>query len=559
VPNKNTIDDMSDEPEDHATGDLAVEQDDDLDGARKPNRQARIAAWAVIGLFVAIIPLALIGALRDAKGDPGNLTEVTYALPQNLPPLEITDATVEWGLDEWVNTSQSHLSGGAALGDLDGDGMLDLVLTGGSVGIFFGDGTRFVRASGSTSGFGGEALSTAIADLDGDGFGDILIGPKKGDVLVVWGGPWTEDRDVSAAATSTLPGGNQSTGFATADLYSDGLLDIVRIAYGDSSEDLLIEHVRPREFEVQALPSSNGKSLAAEIADIDGDGALDIWITRDVGWDAGADSVYSRDGDGVWQDVAPRLGLDFEIDGMGIIVADLTADGVIDGYLSDIGENEFVVGTGTGYSPRFDSGAARIRPPGSTDDVVSSSWASGAVDVNLDGILDLIVVNGGFPFFEVPNKIDGTTILMSDPPAIFLGIGDGRYADAWPTSGLDWSGPGRGLAVGDIDNDGDIDFIITRLEAGPVLYRNDSTERSLTVRAAPGCSPQGAMVSIVTSTGSITQLLGAHSFLGSHAPAVIAGEPQPGNDVLVRWPAGKTAAVSVPDAERGSVLIPCAR
>jgi hypothetical protein len=558
VPHDNTIDDMIDEPADHPTGDLAVEQDDDHDGARKPNRQARMAAWAVIALFVAIIPLALIGSLRDAKGDPGNLTEVTYALPHGLPPLQITDATVEWGLDEWVNTSQSHLSGGAALGDLDGDGMLDLVLTGGTVGIFFGDGTRFERASGSPAGFSGEALSTAIADLDGDGFGDILIGPKKGDALVVWGGPWTGNRDVSAAATSALPGGNQSTGFATADLYSDGLLDIVRIAYGDSADDLLIEHVRPREFEARALPSSSGKSLAAEIADIDGDGALDIWITRDVGWDAGADSLYSRDSDGAWVDIAPDIGLDFKIDGMGITVGDLSGDGIVDGYISDIGENEFVVGTGTGYSPKFDSGAARIRPPGSPDDVVSSSWASGAVDVNLDGILDLIVVNGGFPFFDVPNKIDGTRIEMNDPPAIFLGIGDGRYSDAWPTSGLDWSGPGRGLAVGDIDNDGDIDFIITRLEAGPVLYRNDSTERSLTVRAAPGCSPQGATVAIVTSAGTIVQLLGAHSFLGSHAQAVIAGEPQRGTDILVRWPAGTTTAVSVPDAERGSVLIPCA-
>jgi hypothetical protein len=104
VPKDNTIDDMSDEPADHPIDGLAVEQDDDSDGARKPNRQARIAAWAVIALFVAIIPLALIGSLRDAKGDPGNLTEVTYALPQDLPPLQITDATVEWGLGDWVNS-----------------------------------------------------------------------------------------------------------------------------------------------------------------------------------------------------------------------------------------------------------------------------------------------------------------------------------------------------------------------------------------------------------------------------------------------------------------------
>ncbi len=307
-------------------------------------------------------------------------------------------------------------------------------------------------------------------------------------MLIIWGGPWTADRDVTSAATTALPGGNQSTGFATADLDSDGLLDIVRIAYGESAEDLLIRQVRPREFETSILPASSGKSLAVEIADLNGDGALDIWVTRDIGWSAGADSVYSRNAAGVWVDIAKELGLDFEIDGMGIIVADLTGDGILDGYLSDIGENEFVVGTGVGFTPGFGSGAARIRPPGAGEDVVSSSWASGAVDVNLDGIVDLIVVNGGFPFFDVPNKIDGTRIEMNDPPAIFLGLGGGRYADAWQQSGLGWSGAGRGLAVGDIDNDGDIDFIVTRLEAGPIVYRNDSTEPSLTVRAAPTAS-----------------------------------------------------------------------
>ncbi len=99
-------------------------------------------------MFLAIIPIALIGSLRAPQGDPGNLTEDLYALPPDLPPLRITDATLEWGLGDWLNTSRSHLSGGAALGDLDGDGMLDLVLAGGTVGIFFGDGTRFVPATG---------------------------------------------------------------------------------------------------------------------------------------------------------------------------------------------------------------------------------------------------------------------------------------------------------------------------------------------------------------------------------------------------------------------------
>lgn len=259
----------------------------------------------------------------------------------------------------------------------------------------------------------------------------------------------------------------------------------------------------------------------------------------------------------MWVDVAPELGLDFEIDGMSIVVADLTGDGILDGYLSDIGENEFVVGTGVGFTPGFGSGAARIRPPGAGEDVVSNSWVSGAVDVNLDGIVDLTVVNGGFPFFDVPIKIDGAGIEMNDPPAIFLGLGGGRYADTWQQSGLGWTGPGRGLAVGDIDNDGDIDFIVTRLEAGPIVYRNDSTEPSLTVRAAPGCSSNGAIVSVPTGSGSVTQRLGAHSFLGSHAPWVILGRHLPAADIVVRWSGGSVTVATPRDTGRSSVVVPC--
>ncbi|GMQ86093.1 MAG: FG-GAP-like repeat-containing protein [Acidimicrobiia bacterium] len=529
-----------------------------IDSSRRPERRILIAGLVLILVSVVVAAIVAIRVFRQTGGDPGNLTESLYELSPEVPLPQLTDATSEWGLGQWINTSRSHLSGGAALGDLDGDGLLDLVLTGGNAGIFFNDGDRFVPADGVPKGFGGEMLSTAIADLDGDGLGDILMGPQQGDVLVIWGDPWVTTRAFPLAVTTTLPGGNMSTGFATADLDGDGLLDIVRIAYGESAQDVLFHQVRRRAFEAVALPSSGGKSLAAEIADVDGDGALDIWVTRDVGWQSGADSLYTRTEDGTWQDIAPDLGVAMEIDGMGVTVADLTGDGVLDGYLSDIGENEFLVGTASGFTPTFDSGAARIRPPGADDSVVSSSWASGAADINLDGILDLVVVNGGFPFHNVENKIGGTSIEMDDPPAIFLGLGDGRYADAWSKLALGWEGPGRGLAMGDIDNDGDTDFVVTRLGAGPILYRNDSTGTSITVRPAPGCPARGAVVSVGTESGTITQLLAAHSFLGSHAPEVVVGRPLPGSEILVRWPGGLATRTTIADPAPSSVTVRCA-
>jgi len=523
-------------------------------GVWRPNCFTRVAVLVVIVIFVLVAAIVVIGLLRQTNGDPGNLSEPLYARASDLPLPQLTDATDEWGLGHWINTSRSQVSGGAALGDLDGDGLLDLVLAGGTVAIFFNEGSSFAPATAVPDGLGGEMLSTAIADLDGDGLGEILLGPKEGDVLVIWGDTWTTARDFSLAETTTLPGGNQTTGFVTADFDEDGLLDIVRLASGDSAEDVLFRQTRLRIFEAVTLPSSDGRSLAAEIADVDGDGALDIWVTRDVGWQTGADSLYSRADDGTWEDVAPHLGVAMEIDGMGVTIADLNGDGVLDGYLSDIGENEFLIGTGSGFTPGFGSGAARIRPPGSDQTVVSSSWASGATDINLDGNLDLIVVNGGFPFSNVENKIEGTRIEMDDPPAVFLGLGGGRYTDAWPLLGLGWKGPGRGLTMGDIDNDGDTDLVVTRLAAGPILYRNDSTGASITVRPAPGCPAQGAVVSVPTESGTVTQLLTTHSFLGSHAPGVVVGRPLPEAEIVVQWP-GRPATVVLGSVASGSAVV----
>ena len=86
-----------------------------------------------------------------------------------------------------------------------------------------------------------------------------------------------------------------------------------------------------------------------------------------------------------------------EVDGMGVTVTDLTGDGTLDGYLSDRGGNEFLERVGPGFVFAVESGVSRIRPPGADDGIVSSSCGPGAADVNLDGIIDLVVVNGGMP------------------------------------------------------------------------------------------------------------------------------------------------------------------
>ena len=153
-----------------------------------------------------------------------------------------------------------------------------------------------------------------------------------------------------------------------------------------------------------------------------------------------ADSLYSRGTDGEWADIAEDSGVAMELVGMGITVADLTEDGALDGYVSDLGGNEFLVRRDTDFALGVDTVASRIRPLGAVDSVVLSSWASGAADVNLDGLIDLVVVNGGMPLHAVEDKIPGSRIELDDPPALLIGIGHGRYANAWPSAEVVWVG-----------------------------------------------------------------------------------------------------------------------
>ena len=409
--------------------------EDDDDDHR--TTMARRAAWWLIGGIAALLAIIVVLGLRQPTGEPGPLTETLYALPADVPATLLSDVSSIWGLNSWSSTSRSHLSGGVSLGDLDGDGLDDLVIAGGTVAVFLNDGTHFTLVDDPTTLLPSDALSTLIIDLDGP------------------------------------------------------------------------------------------------------------------------DSLYSRDAKGQWTDIARDVGVAMEVDGMGVTVADLTGDGTLDGYVSDLGGNEFLERVGPGFVSSVESGALRIRPPGADDGIVSSSWGSGAADVNLDGIIDLVVVNGGMPFSRVENKISGTLIEVDDPPAILIGLGDGIYADAWPSGAIDWTGAGRGLALGDIDNDGDTDMVITRLDGSPILLLNDSTAPAVTVLPLFGCSPYGAVVSVATTHGTVTQLLGSFSFAGGHAPGVIVGQAVEGSQITVEWPGTGVAHTLVPSGDRPTVTVDC--
>lgn len=480
-----------------------------------PGMAMRVFAWGalviIVGTMVGIIASFVFGP-DGATGEPGELDEEAVEEPADLTVPSMVDTTEQWGLAEWRTQGLDPLRGGATLHDLDGDDDLDLLIAGGVLGVYEWTGDTFT----SRPAIGvGDVVAVFAGDVDGDETVDLVVGTADG-ATVVWGGSWFDD----TSETLDLGATGLVTGAIPVDL-GEGANQVLLLGYGSTQEstpDFLLTFDGRRIAGRVELPNSVRKSMVAEIADIDEDGLADIWVARDVGWASGGDSIYSRRGGvgSAWVDIGPEVGAAIEIDAMGLTVADLTGDGRLDAYVSDLGDNELLERTAGGFEKLTEVGAARIRSGDAEDNEISSSWASGAADLNLDGRLDLVVANGGFAEISVVNKVVNTFILEDDPPALLLGLADGRFFDAWPSLSLNWQGRSRGMALGDIDRDGDTDIVIVDHGGGAHALRNDVLAEGAGHTMSAGCLAGGSVAR--SGDAGAPFLVHQQSFLGAHAP-----------------------------------------
>jgi tetratricopeptide (TPR) repeat protein len=558
------------------------------------------AAFIVVAGVVSWRMLGRSEVYRPGEHVEGLTTELARALPADYPRVTFTDVTRAAGITyrnfSGTRTSQlpEDMGSGAAWGDFDADGWVDLAIANEVGPVSMTDAER--RASPARAvlyrsnhdgtftdvtdragiDFRGWGMAAAWADYDNDGQLDLLLTAYGRNVLYHQdGGGRFSDR--SAASGIGAPEGFW-TGAAWGDYDRDGFLDLYVTGYVKyttqplanapgtidvenpaginpasfaGERKLLFHNNRDGTFTERAaaagVDNPTGRGLAAAWVDLDEDGWLDLYVGNDV-----SDNVlYHNRHDGRFADVTHAAHVADYRSSMGIAVGDWNGDGRQDLYLTHWLAQENALynnvppsGPRTARSPPvlFVDEADRYGLGQVSLDFVS--WGTSFVDYDLDGRLDLFVVNG-----STLQRRDAPTQLVPMPSQLFWSRGpEEGFFEVSPVSGEFFraSHVGRGAAFADFDNDGDVDAFVTTNGGPGFLLRNDGGNRNrwLQVELRGTKSNRqgiGARVRLVAGGASQVRQVGAQASYLSQNSLVETfglGAGARADTVEIVWPRG---------------------
>jgi hypothetical protein len=290
---------------------------------------------------------------------------------------------------------------------------------------------------------------------------------------------------------------------------------------------------------------TTSKSLGAAILDYDRDGWPDLLVANDTQ----PNKLYRNQRNGTFEDVAVHAGVAFSEDGkaragMGIDAGDFDNSGSQGLAITNF-DNEMIAlyrpnGAGTYTDVALQSGIGQASRN-------SLGFGCLFLDINLDGNLDLLAVNG---------HIDETVRNISQnhgyaqAPHLFLNDGKGHFHDVAGKVGAAFASAkvARGAAYGDFDRDGDLDVLITTNQGPALLYRNDVTNgnRSLRLRLVGTKSNRdavGAVVRVTTPDSTQSRMVKTGSSYLSQSEMTLTfgmGRRQAADRVVVQWPSGAT-------------------
>ncbi len=407
---------------------------------------------------------------------------------------------------------------GVAAGDYDNDGKEDLYVTGyGGNRLYHNDGHCMFTDVTNQAGVAGSGWSTSAAwvDIDNDGLLDLVVLRY---VTWDWEDIWC--------------GSRENRGFC----HPDQFQPITMLVYHNDGNGHFTEVANKVGL---AKPA---KALGIAIADYDRDGHPDIFIAND----SMAEFLFHNKGNGTFEEVGLESGVAVDGDGhvyagMGVDFADYDNDGFPDLIVTDLANQRYALyrnnRDGTFDYASYLTGIAGIT-------LLHSGWGVRFLDYDNDGWKDLLIAQGhdldtiqkSFPLLRYREPM----LLVRNTGKSLIDISSKSgdiFHDAWA---------GRGMAIGDLDNDGRIDAVVAT-NGGPAhVLRNETatTNHWLTLKLVGHKSNRdgiGALVKVVTAQGSqwVTVTTAGSYLSSSDLRAHFGlGSNQSAKSVEIKWPSG---------------------
>jgi enediyne biosynthesis protein E4 len=431
---------------------------------------------------------------------------------------------------------------GIAVGDFDNDGFVDVFITHfGSANQLFhnnGDGTfTDVTAKAGVAGDGHWGASATFFDYDRDGWLDLYV---------------------TNYVDYTIAGNKQCNNYTSARDYCapTAFPPVPGILYHNRG-DGTFENVSVRS----GITAAYGNGLGVVAADLNRDGWPDLYVAND----GNPNQLWINQKNGTFKNEAEIRGAAVSGDGvaeagMGVDIADYNGDGKDDIFLTHLTHEKATMYVNLGEGQFADRSAAAGLYTATT---AYTGFGTAFIDYDNDGWLDLVIANGAVHVIEELVRVHDP-FPLHQKKQLLHNRGDGRFDEVTDESGPAFalSEVGRGLAVGDLDNDGGMDFVVAN-NNGPVrvfLNQVGAARPWIGLRLLTGKrDAYGAEVQVVRK-GAPTLHRRVHadgSYLSSSDPRVVVGLGGAADveQVVVHWPDGRDEVFAPPLLRRYTTLV----